>query len=202
MELDSAATRAFLELLYGDVGEGWFTLMSKRLDDSPVEIDWVLANDLDEVVRVAAQRAPQGHVWFGVALRREPLGRRRGGAQDCLSVPGLWLDVDIEGPGHKTPDPLPLDVDDALSLLAEHPVPPSVVVHSGGGLQPYWLFDTPRPAAEMAPALGGWHRLWAQRADDRGWALDAVSDLARVMRLPGSFNWKTGEPQPVTLINT
>lgn len=198
-DLDTAR-RFFTEYLAG-VTEGWISFRHRPAAEHDLTVDWAPATSVDTLLAIVEARAPYGDLWFGVGIRREPLGGRRGGAKDVIAFPGLWLDVDIEGEGHQTEEPQPLDVDDALSLLDEHPVPPSLVVHSGGGLQPYWLFGEPRPAAEVKPILAPWHRLWAKRADERGWALDNVSEAAREMRVPGSHNWKLAdEPRPVTLL--
>lgn len=192
---DAGLALSFFEALYGEAGpEGWITVHSPARDGR-MRTDWARVTDLSTAADLVAHRAAEGDVWFGVALRRERLASGRGKARDCLVIPGLWLDVDIEGPNHKTPDPLPLDVDDAMDFLAEGPEP-SLIVYSGGGLQPYWLFD--RPQQPDLDILDSWHNTWATRAEERGWALDPVCDPARMMRVPGSSNWKTGEPVPVT----
>jgi hypothetical protein len=197
-DLDTA--RRFFERFLAGVDGGWVSFRH-RSPGAALAVDWAPATDLDEILAVVERRAPFGDLWFGVGLRYQNLGGRRGGKQDVAAFTGLWLDVDIEGPGHATDEPQPVDVEDALSLLDDHPVPPSLVVHSGGGLQPYWLFDHYRPAADVEPLLAPWHELWAARAAERGWALDNVSEAAREMRVPGSWNWKLVEPRPVTLLD-
>ena len=60
---------------------------------------------------------------------------------DIIAIPGLWLDLDYQSPGaHKTRHPLPPTKEAALSLLDVAPYKPSLIVHSGHGLQIYWLF--------------------------------------------------------------
>jgi hypothetical protein len=74
---------------------------------------------------------------------------------------------------------------------------PSVVIDSGGGYHTYWLLDEP------------WHietdeaRKEAQ-ALERAWVMlmggDEVKDLARVLRVPGTYNFKYDPPRPVRFI--
>lgn len=193
------ADRFFSAYLAGYDGDGWLSFRHRPADGDRLSVDWAPAADMSAIMDVLEKRGPYGDLWFGVGIRREMLGAgKRGGARDVIAHPGLWLDIDIEGEGHKTDEPLPLDTEDALSLLADGPKAPSIVVHSGGGLQPYWLF--PEPTLLDRPTLTRWHTSWAERADDHGWALDNVSDVAREMRVPGSCNWKTGEPRPVTIL--
>lgn len=83
--------------------------------------------------------------------------------------------------------------------LAESTFPhPSVVVDSGGGLHGYWLLREPwllssddtRAAAEVV------QRLWVQTIG----ADPAVHDLTRVLRIPGTLNFKYDPPRPVTFL--
>ena len=71
--------------------------------------------------------------------------RERGKIDDIIGIPGLWLDLDYDSPGaHKARHPLPQDEDAALSLLDAAPYKPSLIVHSGHGLQVYWFVQGTR----------------------------------------------------------
>ena len=39
----------------------------------------------------------------------------------------------------------------------------------------------------------GWQKLFQQAGRDQGWHVDSTADLARVLRIPGTLNLKTGE---------
>lgn len=203
-EPDLITAGAFLDELYPPgQAEGYLSFFSmERIGDNVGQrhVDWADLRNVSDALTIIAKRAPTCCVWFGVATRREPLGSKRGGASDCLQVPGFWLDVDTEEGVHKVDAPLPLDTADALELLGDFPVPASVVVHSGGGLQAYWLADRMVDVAEVEPLLPDWHHTWSQRAERRGWHLDNTADVARVMRVPGTFNLKSGTPVPVTIL--
>lgn len=186
-------TLEFLQELYGTAEEGWLTLTYKRTGpDSPLRSEFYPILELDRIAKRASAIAQQADLWFGVASRKTKLAQGRGGAQDCLAVPGLWLDVDHESPNHKTDEPLPTDLDEAIRFINRYPVEPSLIVATGGGAHAYWLFDEMVPAEDAAGLLARWHLQWQEMADDEGWHLDSTADLARILRLPGSFNRKNG----------
>lgn len=193
----------WLSRLYDECEDGWLSLFSLNRTTGDRHVDWAPVTDYDALAAAAAVREPDCCVWLGVATRRRRLeGNQRGTAADCLELPGLWLDIDIAGPGHATEAALPPDRDAAWALIEDFPIPPSAVVDSGGGLQPWWLFTEPLPADKDAERLlARWGAWWAAKADARGWHLDNVFDVARVMRLPGTTNRKA-EPRPVELVHT
>ena len=191
------STADWLTHLYTDC-EGWLTLFSVDRNTGEQHIDWAPADQPHLLAAIADERASTCCVWFGVATRTHRLeGWKRGGAADCLHIPGLWADLDIEGPNHKGGYQLPPTIEAAKQLLDDFPLRPSAVVKSGGGLQPWWLFQEPLAVAEATDLLRGWGATWAELGRRRGWHVDNVFDAARIMRLPGTTNRK-GSPQPVT----
>jgi len=201
---DPEAIWAWLERLYEHFDEGeWLTLFSLDRTTGQRHVDWLDIGDYDTIAECAARRAATADVWHGVATRRARLPHGRGSANDCAHLPGLWLDVDIAGPGHKGGHTLPPDVDLARELIAAYPLEPTVVVHSGGGLQAWWLFPEPLPAADAGPLLTRWGATWADIGRQQHWHVDNVFDIARIMRLPGTINRKVpGDPRPVVVIET
>ena len=108
---------------------------------------------------------------------------RREGKRDAVGVViAVWADIDF----HQIEE----DRGDAEAIAFErlaafHPQP-TMVVHTGNGLQLWWLFDQPVVLdSEYCTA----HRV---EAVNRGLQLrlggDAVWDLARVLRVPGTLN--------------
>ncbi len=199
-----SAIRVFdwLALLYGDMEEGWLSAFALDRERGARYVDWRPVTDLDGMSDVIAARADSCDVWLGVATRRERLaqGQGRGGDDLCAQFPGLWLDVDIDGDGHKGGHTLPPTEKAAHALIAMFPVPPTAVVHSGGGLQAWWLFDEPCAAEDVAPVLPRWFATWEALAADQGWHVDNVFDLARIMRVPGTANRKLNGSRDVTII--
>lgn len=102
------------------------------------------------------------------------------------------VDIDILGEAHKEKN-LVLDFDEAKSLL---PFPPSILINSGYGLQAYYLFDTPIEITddnreECERRNRSLLEVIRQRAN--GKKADGVADLARILRTPGTFNYKLGK---------
>jgi hypothetical protein len=86
------------------------------------------------------------------------------------------------------------------------PVNPTILVHTGHGLQAWWLFHEPwifedGEREEAQAMIRGWQSHMARLAGDRGWVVDATHDLARLMRLPGTVNNKS-EPVPVKVVSS
>jgi len=142
-------------------------------------------------------------VYFGVGLQEE--GHQNGGrgtADTVISIPGLWLDIDIKGPNHKS-DNLPPDKESALKLLESFKLEPTLVVSTGGGFHVYWLFDEPmnlkngKERNKAKELSGNFQKVFINMAATHGWKIDNTSDLSRVLRLPGTYNHKPEIPVPV-----
>lgn len=111
-------------------------------------------------------------VYLGVAPRR----RRHGGRDSVNQVHVVWVDADskeaVEALGHFTPAP-------------------SLVISSGWGKHGYWALRwgaSPEEAEQANRRLA-----YALGADM------ASTDAARILRPPGTFNFKGTEPRPVVL---
>jgi hypothetical protein len=195
------ATAAFLNQLYGAAETGWLSLFATNPATGERHVDWAPATEPVALAAAAAQRSATCNVWFGVSTRHQRLpGNQRGGDKDCLEVPGLWVDIDIAGPNHKTAAALlPPHEEAALELIGSFNLPATVIVHTGGGLHAYWLFNEMRAVTDVVPLLPQWGATWKRLAGERGWHIDNVWDPARILRLPGSWNLK-GEATPVRVL--
>lgn len=158
-------------------------------------------------VAEAERKRPQG-VYLGACTYRPEAGHSRK-AIDTAWCYGMWSDLDIAGPGHKH-DPakhngltLPPDEESARKIVATSGLPePTAWVHSGGGLYAWWMFDQPMPAAECGAMSRQTQALLARAAATLGWHYGTgVSDLARVLRLPGTVNRKEGLARPCVVLS-
>lgn len=73
---------------------------------------------------------------------------------------------------------------------------PTALVDSGGGLHAYWSLPEPLargPWLELASKHDGLMNQYGLKHDN------ISTDMARILRLPETFNYKRGEPQPVVL---
>lgn len=197
----TATALEFFGLLYGEGAPGWLTIWTRQ--DKLTR--YFPAGRLDLAASQAVKLSRRGlDVYFGVGLRRENLGKeQRGKAADVCAIPALWADLDVAGPAH-TSTALPPTLEDALSLVGAFPLPPSILVDSGHGLHAYWLLrevwtldgeEERRAAQEL---LQRFQATVQARARERGWNLDTTSDLARVLRVPGTVNRKL--PQEPVLV--
>ncbi|HEY8415736.1 MAG TPA: DUF3987 domain-containing protein [Thermaerobacter sp.] len=198
-----AKAEEFLTLLYGQGGQvpGFLTLWTKQ-DRATY---WFPAHALADAARTAVKFARKYDVYFGVGLRAERMERGRGTRETVVAIPGLWVDLDVQGPGHEGQD-LPPTPEDALQVVESFPLPPTILVSTGGGLHVYWLFHKPwifHSAEERERAQDLIRRFQTKlqaEARQRGWRLDNTSDLARVLRLPSTFNHKCDPPNVVWLL--
>lgn len=164
--------------------------------------------DSARMAQQAQSRAQEADVYTGVYTLSEHNGPKkgRGSAADVTGLVGLWVDLDIAHAGDKT-DGHPPDMAVALEILSAAPVPPSLVVHSGHGIQPFWCFDEawmlPDAATrEAAWALcRDWVGLFQATAGGLGYTVDHAKDITRVLRVAGTINHKHGEQVDVRLLS-
>jgi hypothetical protein len=140
----------------------------------------------DELLDAAAKLTAQHRdVWFGVhGLTARP-DTGRGSDDDVAEVRALHADIDwAHGDAHADPDLL--DESETRARLARLEHQPSYMVDTGHGLHLYWLLAVPVPPERGAELIARMHA-----------ALRAVGleperdDLASVLRVPGTVNYKT-----------
>lgn len=141
-------------------------------------------------------------VYTCVALCDKNFKGRRPTAADARAIAGLWLDIDVDWPGAKTPG-VPTNTD--AVRLAHHLVEPTVMVWTGHGLHAWYVFDEPwlfyRVEDQQAAALASaqWFALHRAETASRAWGLDSAHDLARLMRMPGTINGKGDDSRAVVV---
>jgi hypothetical protein len=128
--------------------------------------------------------------YFGVALRTQQAATdKKGGATYCQTLTALFVDADFKHLGEA----------ETRKRLADFPIPPSIIVNSGGGLHPYWLLRQP---LDLQRDYRGAQSILRRLAKSVADVVDeSVSEPARILRIPGSLNFKHeyGEPRPVVL---
>lgn len=122
---------------------------------------------------------------------------QRGSVEDSHTLPGLWADLDIAGPGHKTNKPLPPNEDEARRIVVESGLPePSIWMHSGGGMYGWWLLDNPIDVTNEQVRDSSqdfstrWQNVLTATAERIGYSYGGLGDLSRVTRIPGTVNRK------------
>jgi Protein of unknown function (DUF3987) len=192
----------FFQTLYGEDAPGFLPIWTSSLKRTR----WIPANDLARAAETAVELGQRVDVYFGLGLHPEELGPyERGEAEGVMAIPGLWADVDIEGEAHKRKD-LPPTGEDAMRVVGGLPLAPTLVLHSGHGLQAWWLFEElwvfdGEEARKKAQNLSRcFQAMLKAEAKEHGWAMDGTHDISRVLRMPGTYNFKL-EPVEVRVLN-
>jgi hypothetical protein len=126
--------------------------------------------------------------FFGVALRTMSAAKhRKGDAEHCHLLTALFVDADFKE----------MTEDYIRTELAKYSTPPSIVVNSGGGLHPYWLLRQP---LDLQVDYEGAREVLRSLAYTVACVRDvSVSEPARILRIPGSLNFKYDPPRLVTI---
>ena len=190
----------FLTGLWGPDPDQWLLFWTL-----PGQVSHWTRTITDELVEKLQRLSEAEDVYIGCGSSGQNYGPTlRCPANLIAAIPGLWLDIDIRGDGHKK-QKLPPTMADAERLMAEMGPPPSVVINSGHGLHAWWIFKEPwvfdsEDERQRAYALSmAWSRTLKHRAKVHGWDADVTGDLARVMRIPGLWNRK-GVPVRTSII--
>lgn len=197
-------THDYLRALYQHLPEhAWFYIWTLGATDKATH--WFPAETLDSSLAKAAALAndtTHANVYYPIGYYAERLSSNaRGTEQEIAGIVGYVADIDFRGDGHPK---APADEAAALDLIDAFPLRPTACIHSGHGLQAAWLFKEPwhfdsPEERQLAKALSAnWWNTLAAIASRRSYELDAVHDLTRVMRLPGTMNVKR-RPVPVEL---
>ncbi|MCP4878295.1 MAG: hypothetical protein GY896_22815 [Gammaproteobacteria bacterium] len=164
-------------------------------------------NDIEKAANYAIGETTR-NVYFGTSLSERDHGANRrldSKKRPAKGILGFHNDFDILGEGHKKKS-YPPDLDSVNALVKDIPISPTIMVATGGGVHCYWAFheawifkdDKDREAAQALARK--WHKLVLTAAEARGWTMDNVSDLERVMRVPGTWNNKDPRnPAPVEI---
>lgn len=147
------------------------------------------------------------NVYIGLGLCPPGLGsRERATTQQIVAIPGLAADLDRAKPGNKKQ--YPPDNEAILAILREAgDLKPTAIIESGGGLQAWWLFKEPwvfetESERDAAATLSRrWSHTLRAAAAKKGFALDGVGDLPRVLRAPGTVNQKYDPAREVRVVD-
>lgn len=166
--------QAFLEALFAPCEQGFLTFTAIHPDGQrPTPSRHVLVGDLACLTRTVDRLAEVNRQGWGayvaMATRKTNLGRwRRGGLDDLLALPALFVDVD---------DPSP---DTLARLQTAYPMP-SCITFTTGGFHAYWWLQTMLTDFHLARRL--LHALAAKLGGDR-------LSPAQSLRLPQTRNTK------------
>lgn len=143
-------------------------------------------------------------IYYGVGLSSENYGNiKRCIASKIAGIPGLYVDIDI---GDSKKKHYPKTLKEAIDLVEDKFLKPSLIISSGHGLHAYWLFKEvwmfeSNQEREFAANLNKRLNYFIKsKAEKQGYTIDSVFDLARILRPVGSLNCKKELKKEVVLI--
>jgi hypothetical protein len=195
-------TQEFYEVLFRKCTNCTVSLMTlpyKQIKHYPVEQLKKLHDD-------AAVFGKTTNTYFSVWPRGSNIPNGvRGGSEDTVYATCLFADYDVAGPAHKEKN-LPPSKEAVLEHLKGLEKPPTIILDTGYGLDPFWMFNESVPIKDdivrdrVFGILAGYGRHLKHLCKEQGWALDNVFDPARMLRTPGSNNFKLESPAPCRIL--
>lgn len=108
----------------------------------------------------------------------------------------LWLDVDVKEGGHYETEAAALTA--VLEACGPRIPKPTAIVATGGGYHFYWVLAEALQLVDWQQTAARFDQYWK----DAGVKFDPIScDSARVLRVPGTDNMKTGDPRECKTIH-
>ncbi len=193
MNLDFEQARQFLKALHGDYfskNKGHFIEVRHKAEEGAMQTAFY--SNPDVLLEAMPAWNLTHNYWPGMAPRSNNQGGKK---EDVAAMIGVYADMDCGTEGHAKPSPYQTKAE-ALAALDQCPFKPSILVDSGGGLQPHWKLKEP-----IQPENGNLERF--ERVL-KGFSKALKGDplnAATILRLPGTSNMKLADnPRPVKMI--
>lgn len=192
-------TSSFFKFVFGPNYPGLLAIWERHTQTT----QFFRNNQLDEAEAYIMSTCGTNDLYFGCGLLESKDYTGRGKSDDVIAVPGYWMDLDIQSSAHSAKKYPPTN-EEALKILSGF-AEPSLIVNSGHGLHLYWLFDKPwqfEDASDKnraARLLKAFQQTIRSIFSEHGYQLDITSDLARLLRIPGTLNHKKTPPVPVEI---
>ena len=185
-------TKEFLGEIYKGCETGFITLTTLPSRNTK----WFKVSEIEKIAKTAEIIGQKTNVFLGVGLRNKVLKNGlRGSEKDISCITTLYADIDVKGDAHAQKS-LPETIDEAVDFLNGLNLKPSIIVRSGNGVHSYWLLDKPfkiensEDRNNIVSIFRDFGKHINLEARKRGWKLDNVYDLARILRVPGTINHK------------
>lgn len=148
----------------------------------------------EEAVRETARLDRAGvTTYIALATYTDPEGGRK--AENTAMLQCLWVDLDYKH--YESTAAATAAMEDFYRVVGV----PSIRVQSGNGMHAYWVLRTPLPTQEWKPLATAFQAAWQSFPEIRKGADPVSADAARILRLPGSHNYKPeyGQPREVVI---
>jgi hypothetical protein len=185
--------------------EGWFAITGIKGTGKNADVRQELVATREEADALIERFVQAGrNAFFGVAKYKTGDNRTK---ENVLGLKAFWLDVDC-GPAKAEPDPKTGRPDgyvdqkaglEALKSFCKNVgLPTPTLVNSGGGIHAYWPLEETVPRRDWEAVA---ERFKEVCRTQNFYVDNAVFEVARVLRVPGTFNFKQEEPRPVEFIH-
>ncbi|RUX27064.1 hypothetical protein EOA13_21285 [Mesorhizobium sp. M7A.F.Ca.US.011.01.1.1] len=208
MQSDRKQIKNYIERMFGRDSGGNLVVFERDLSGERRRHAVFPYADREIVFDFLAAQPDNVHRYLAVALHDGQAFDKQTRRRDtACAVAFLALDIDLATGVHAAHN-LPENEEQALKLLEEAGLPePTLIIHSGGGLYPIWQFQQPlllRTTEDRSRIQRLWSA-WNEQArvvwERHGLKLDTIAELARVLRVPGTFNPKTKPAKPVHILD-
>jgi hypothetical protein len=182
--------------------EGWYAVLGIKGED---DVRQELVATREEVDELAAKFVAQKrHVYFGVAKFATDVNRKK---ENVKALKAFWLDIDCGeskaeiNPKTGRPDGY-IDQPAGLQALQDFckkiGLPRPLLVNSGRGIHAYWPLTREVTRQEWEPVAERLRELCVLH----NFHIDGkVFEVARVLRIPGTYNFKDNPPTLVEIIS-
>ena len=134
----------FFNILFGkSINKNGNEIEIRGFDNGPRHQSY--HNNVADAVEAAYQVCQNG---FEVYVGVNPRVGQAGNKENVRYLAAFHAEVDFEQTGHKKKPEYNTE-QDALSAITAFEIPPTLVVHSGGGFHCYWVLNNPADVSEM-----------------------------------------------------
>ena len=191
-QYQQTATQFFSTLFAQSLKNGCGEIEIRGFENGPRHQSY--HSTISDAVKTAYQACQQGYdVYFGV----NPRIGNAGGKENVHYLASFHAEVDYGRPGHKK-TPEYKTYNDALAAIQSFEIPPTMVIHSGGGFHCYWVLNEPVNVSKIGlNDLESVNRAILERIH----ADVGTHNINRILRVPGTFNFKlAGNARPVAIV--
>lgn len=184
----------FLQQVLGD--EGYYCIVGLDLKNNSEPPKQKFYQKLEDAVKVAENLKDEGYdAYYALATFTDGKSRK---AVNVKQLKSLFLDLDCgDGKDYPTQQEAIVDIKRFCKVTG---MPRPTLVNSGGGVHVYWPLNEPITREEWTPLAEKLKHM----CDEHDLLADAsvTADPARILRVPGTLNYKNGEARPVELIGS
>jgi hypothetical protein len=157
----------------------------------------VFLSDIREIPNAANVFVQKGlHSYFALAAYKTKDNRT---ADNARVLKSLFIDVDLgDKKKYKSRKEAAQAFEDFMLKTGMNALGQPIVVSSGGGYHIYWPLTEEVEVSRWKPVAENFKRLLKQEGMEIDW--NCTADAARVLRVPGTLNFKFDPPKPVKLL--